>query len=173
LRRTTFYFLKHSRFRHAQAQHEQHQAQSAADEICRAPIHFLRNESANHRAEHAHGGDDGRAVAAQRLGQHFGDERDAATEFACQTKAGDKSPHGIGFDGMDKAIGNVGNGVKQDGAEEKCHAPDAVAKNAEENAADQHTEHLQVQQQDAVIHQQLAGKSHVCEARNAQDSEQN
>jgi len=41
------------------------------------------------------------------------------------------------------------------------------------NPARQHAEHLQIQQQDAVTHQQFPGKAHLLQAGDAQDGEQN
>ena len=43
---------------------------------------------------------------------------------------------------MDESVGDVGDGVKQDGTEEGRQAAHAVAEDAEEDAADQHAGHL-------------------------------
>ena len=167
-----FQLLKHLGFRHAQAQEKQHESEAAADEIGRAPVHALRHQSADDRAEDTDRGDEGGAVAAQRLGQHLGDERDAAAQFTRQPEAGNEPPHSVGFDGMNKAVGKIGRRIKQDGTEEQRHAAHAVAEDAKEDPAGQHAEHLEVQEQDAVIHQRLAGKAQALEAGNAQDGEQ-
>jgi hypothetical protein len=111
-------------------------------------------------------------ITAQSFRQNFGDERDAAAEFAGQAETGDETPHGVSLDGMHKTIGNIGDGIKQNGTEEQRDAAHAVAKDAEENAAEQHPEHLQIEEQNTVAHQKFTGKTHGFEARNPQDGEQ-
>ncbi len=95
------------------------------------------DEPADDRAKNADGGNDHRAVAACFLGKNFGDKRDAAAEFARKAEAGDEPPDGVSLDGMDKAVGDVGDGIKQNRAEKQNDAAKAVAENAEGDSAEQ------------------------------------
>jgi hypothetical protein len=134
----------------------------------------LRHQPADHRAKNAHGGNKSRAVAAQFLGQNLGDEGDAPAQFASQPESGNETPDRIGQDGrLNETIGDVGKGVEQDGTKKQGHAAHTIAQNAEENSAHEHAEHLQVQQENAVVYQRFAGEAHAFQAGNAQDGEQN
>ena len=73
---------------------------------------------------------------------------------------------------MHESISQICNRIKHDGSKQQGHAPHAVAENAEENSADEHPQHLQIQQQDAVVHQRIAGVAQVFEAGNPQDGEE-
>ncbi len=130
------------------------------------------DEPADDRAENADGGDDHRAIAARLLGKNFGDERNAAAEFARETETGDETPGGVSLDGMDEAVGDVGDGIEQDGTEQQNDAAQAVAENSEGDAANEHPGHLAIEQKDAVFQNLVAGKSQILQARAAHDAEQ-
>ena len=165
--------LEHSRFGHAHAQNQQEQSQSAADEISVAPVNQIGDQSADDRAENADRGDDHRAVAARFLGEDFGNERDAAAEFARKSDTGDETPDGVSLDGMDKAVRDVRHGIKQNGTEKQDHAAQTVAENPENDSADEHSGHLPVQQENALFQNPAGGNAQILQARAAHDAEQN
>ena len=134
---------------------------------------FVGDETADDRAKNADGGDEHSAVAARFFGKNFGNQRDAATEFASKPKTRDETPEAVGFDGMDKAIGDVRNGIKQDGTEENGQSAKTVAEYSECNSAKQHSEHLQIKQMNSLRENLVAGKTQVFQARAAHDGEQN
>ena len=94
------------------------------------------------RAEDADGGDDRRTVTAPLLRQGFGDQRDAAAEFAGQAESGDETPEGIGLETINQPVRDIRHRIEQDGTEERREPSHAIAEDAEEDAAEEHAHHL-------------------------------
>ena len=129
-------------------------------------------EPADDRAEDADGGDHHGAVTAQGARQDFGDERDAAAEFAREAEAGEEAADGVAVEIVDEAVGEVGQRIEDDGAEEHLEPAQAVAEQAPEESAEEHAAHLPVDEPRALADELVAGEAEALEAGDADDAEE-
>ena len=72
---------------------------------------------------------------------------------------------------MDEAVGNVGERVENNGAEERLEAAELVAEQAPEKAAEKHAAHLPVDKPRALGDELIAGEAQALEAGNADNGE--
>src|SRR6185436_2952919 len=95
------------------------------------------------------------------------DESDAGAELARQSDAGEETHPRIGLDGVDEAVGDVGDGVQEYRSEEDRHAPALVAEDPPEDAAEEHAAHLHVDEVHARPEERLLGDTEILETRDA------
>ena len=104
--------------------------------------------------------------------QDLGHQGDARPQFPGQADAGDKAERRVGRQRADHAVGEVGQGVEEDGGEHDFEPPLAVAEHPPEDATDQHPGHLHVEKKDPGIDQFLACKAKGFETWYPHDAEQ-
>ena len=145
LRRRDAGVLEHTGLLDADTGQQEAKAQAAADEIVRLPADILRHGAGDDGAEDAYGGNHGRTVAATLLRKNLRDQRDAPAELAGQADPGDETTGGVELQAVGEAVDDVGERVEQDRTEQGGQPPHAVGEDAEEQAPEEHPEHLPVE----------------------------
>ena len=138
--------LEHARIRDLDAQHQQSQSHHAASDEGPPPAQLVAHEIGHQgpgdaQARHHRG-----AVAAHLPGQHLAHQGDGRAQLAREPQARKEAQGGVGGNGRGEGVGDVGQGVQRDAAEEHGHAALLVAQDAPEDAAHQHAGHLVVEQ---------------------------
>ena len=171
-RRLVLHRLEHARLGDLEPRHQQQKTESAADEKGRFPVVVRGDGVGQNRAGDANRGDQHRAVAAHLRMQNLGDQRNARAQLSGQADARDEAQHGVSLQRSDETVGDVGQRVDENRAEHDLQPPLHVAEPAPQNATDQHSDHLHVEQKNAVVDQRLAFEAERLEARHAHDAEE-
>jgi hypothetical protein len=105
------------------------------------------------------------------LGQQLGDQRHPRAEFAGQPHPGQKAQHRVLLHVDHEGVGEIGQRVERDGRQQREAPTHAIPHHAPEEAADQHADHLQVEQRHTPVGVVLAGDAELSQRAHAHHAE--